>query len=70
MLDKFNNDLLYLITTYLCSIDSRKIRLILKKNVYYNPRCNIYSFMYQTGIQCACENPEQNTGLVPWMQFG
>lgn len=70
MIQNLNNDLIYLITTYLCSIDSRKIKKILKLKVYLNPRCNIYSFMDHTGIDCACNNPNGHTGLVPWMQFG
>ena len=70
MLEKLPHDIIYHITKFLCIRDSRKIQNILRIKIYTNPKCNIYTFMYQTGIECACKNPDTNTGLSPWMQFG
>ena len=70
MLEKLPNHIIYYITNFLCIIDSRKIKNILRTETYNNPNCNIYTFMHQTGIDCACTNPNGNTGLSPWIQFG
>lgn len=70
MFQKLPNDMIYNITKFLCVRDSRKIKNILRVKIYTNPKCNIYVFMHQTGLECTCSNSEKNTGLTPWIQFG